>query len=335
MFKYILFFIVICFHFNSKSQNTPFTYTKFEIGKAENLIEFLVCGDLSETKPILIFLQGSLPVPLVHQFNDGGTYSFLQNFDIKNITKKYHLVAIASPFTPLLATEDQINEDHIYVPDPSKPNQFSLDYLQNDYIEKYVERASKVIHYLKKQKWVKVKEIHVAGHSQGARVATSLTFENKNVKSIGLFGYNPFGRIEQFVRDARKQAEAGLITWEKADSITADQVAFMRSIQNADTLSKYPQYKSWQSFSKSTFPILMKIEQPIYIAYGSDDIVADQCDMLPLSFIEHGKENFSVIRYPDLEHNFFPIKEDGTIDRRNGKWKEVMNAYLLWIASIK
>jgi len=56
--------------------------------------------------------------------------------------------------------------------------------------------------------------------------------------------------------------------------------------------------------------------------------------MLPLLFIEHGKSNYVVKRYGGLEHNFFPRDETGKIDYNNGKWKEVIGAYIEWILRI-
>lgn len=316
------------------AQNKPQPYTAFNLKDKNSTIEFLVYEtDLTHKKPVLLFLQGSLPIPLIKLDDEGNYhYSILENFDLEKITKHFHLVAISSPFTPLEAKFDQITKQGFYVPDISKPREFDVNYLKNDKMEVYIERLNKVIAYLEKQKWVKKDEIHVFGHSQGSRVAVVAAANNKKIKSVGLFGYNPFGRIEQFVREARKEATSGEISWEKADSIIQDNIDFMQTIQNEDTIKAKPHYTSWKSFSKNTFSELLSLKQPIYIAYGTEDNVSDQCDMLPLLFIEKGKSNYVVKRYTGLEHNFFPKDENGQVDYKNGKWKEVIREYLEWMS---
>lgn len=74
---------------------------------------------------------------------------------------------------------------------------------------------------------------------------------------------------------------------------------------------------------KSSIDDLVSLEIPIYIAYGSEDEIAYAVDLLPIKFIEYGKKNYQIHRYPNLEHNFFPIK-DGKTDYSEGKWSEVM-----------
>ena len=104
-------------------------------------------------------------------------------------------------------------------------------------------------------------------------------------------------------------------------------------IQTKDSAEAHPSLISWKSFSKPTITDLVKLKIPIYIAYGSQDIVADYCDLLPLFFIENNKTNYAIKRYPNLEHNFFPIKSDGQPDHRQGKWHEVMNSFVNWSIS--
>lgn len=75
---------------------------------------------------------------------------------------------------------------------------------------------------------------------------------------------------------------------------------------------------------------LLKLKTSVYIAYGSQDIGTDFCDLLPLYFIENKKSNYKIVRYPNLEHNFFPINENDQPDYQNGKWKSVMNEFIKW-----
>jgi len=74
---------------------------------------------------------------------------------------------------------------------------------------------------------------------------------------------------------------------------------------------------------------LVSLKIPVYIANGSEDLACSNTDIIPLYFIEQGKTNYVVKRYPGLEHNFFPIV-DGKPDHKNGEWKNVMNAFVEW-----
>jgi pimeloyl-ACP methyl ester carboxylesterase len=170
----------------------------------------------------------------------------------------------------------------------------------------------------------------VAGHSQGAKVALAIALKNKNVTHLGLFGANPLGRIDQYIREARKEAEAKKISWEEANKKMEDNYDFYKMINNKDSLKAYPELVAWQSFSKPQLNDYLKSKIPFYLAYGSEDITSDLCDIVPLSFIEHNKTNLTYKRYLNLEHNFFEISEDGQPNYDKGHWTEVMNEFVKW-----
>lgn len=308
------------------------TYRHFQLKSKKDTIDFVVADtNLNSRKPLFLFCQGSQPVPLFFDFKEHGIYpSALSNFDIEELNKHYHVVVISMPKTPLIVGEDHLNNQYNYITDTANQRSYALDYLQADYSENYVTRANKVLKYLKKQKWINSDKIVVAGHSQGARVAVVIASSNKDVTELGLFGYNPNGRIDQSLRQIRKNTEAGKITWEKADSLQQEQYDFYKLIQNLDSIEVHPSLIAWRSFSKPTIKDLLQLKIPIYIAYGSEDIVADFCDLLPIYFIELEKSNYSIKRYPKLEHNFFPVDENGKPNYSDGKWKIVMNEFIKW-----
>lgn len=308
------------------------TYLHFSIVHKKDIIDFAVADtNLSIVKPILIFCQGSQPVPLFIRFPKQGIIPIpLSNFDLTKLNQDFHVVVISMPHTPIISDLKHLNQQYNYITDTSYQHSYSEDYLRADYSENYVRRANEVIKFLRKQKWVNSEKIVVAGHSQGARVAVGIAAENKYVSALGLFGYNPFGRIDQSIRQARKDAEKGSISWEKADTLAEQQINFYESFQDDDTVQANPGLISWQSFSKSTLDILTKLKIPVYVAYGSLDTGADFCDYLPLYFIDNNKTNYCVKRYANLEHNFFPIDENGRPDYANGKWNEVIQTFIQW-----
>lgn len=307
-------------------------YTSFQIADKKDSIEFIIADtSFQHRKPILLFCQGSQPVPLfVNVGNNQIVEIALSNFDLEKMKEKYYVVVISQPHTPLIANIKQLNQNYAYITDSTRQHSYSKKYLNADFMENHVYRANRVIRFLNSQKWIDKTKLIVMGHSQGARIAVGIAKSNRKVTRLGLFGYNPLGRIDTSIRQARKDAESGKITWEQADSITQNTYSFMEEIQHPDTLIQHPNLVSWNSFSKSTMFDLLSLDIPIYIAYGSHDIVADLCDLLPILFTEKEKQNLTIHRYSQLEHNFFPILENGEIDYQNGRWKEIMNDFIEW-----
>ena len=309
-------------------------YIHFSLLHKKDTIDFIVADtSLAEKKPVLLFCQGSLPVPLFIRIDQKNVFAYcggLSNFDLKSLNKKFHVVVISMPKTPLSVHKDQLDPSFSYVTAVSQRNSFSAAYLEADFLENYVLRASAVLKYLKKQKWVSPSDLLVAGHSQGARVALHVAAANKHVTALGLFGFNPMGRIDQMIRQARKDAESGKISWQTADSILADHYDFYSAIHNDSLRRMDPQLRTWYSFSKRSPELLASLKIPVYLAYGSHDIIADYCDLLPLYFIEKNKTNYVLKRYPQLDHNFFEVKENGKVNHDKAHWPEVMNSFVDW-----
>ena len=305
-------------------------YTSFRIQEENDFIDFVIADtNLSVKKPMLLFCQGSMPVPLFVNVEDEKIIPLiLGNFDLDEMKKHYHVVVISMPKTPMIAKYAELSEEYFYVGNSGRRNptdEFSLA----DYSENYLRRAKLVIDYLKKKAFIDSSKLVVCGHSQGSRIAVGIAAANKGVTHLGLFGYSNEPRMHEILRKIRVRAEKGEITWEEADSLQADRYRFYSRVFNDDSLKARPHLTSWRSFSKSSIYELARLKIPVYISYGSEDIGCVNSDMIPLYFIEQGKTNYVVRRYPGLEHNFFPVV-DGRPDYKNGEWKNVMNAFIEW-----
>lgn len=309
--------------------------THFSIQSPEDTIDFiLVDTSLTQTKPVFLFCQGSLPVPLFTDLEQQGMYMFgggINNFDYKKLVETYHLVVISMPHTPLVVPQSHLNPQYQYVPDPEQPRQFSAAYIEDDFLNNYVHRGIKVLEYLKEQEWVDRSRLVVAGHSQGSKVATKIAIHYPSVTHLGLFAANPLGRADQYVRQARLDAQLGNISWERADSIMQDQYDFFQSAHQKDSLAKYPHLNSWRTFSEPFYDDWLKLDIPIFLAYGTEDRTADICDLIPLFFIQAGKKNLTLQRYLHMEHNFFEVDADGSTNYDNAHWPEVMEAFREWV----
>jgi pimeloyl-ACP methyl ester carboxylesterase len=306
----------------------------FSLKSGEETIDFIKMDtSILDKKPVFLFCQGSLPMPLFVKSATYGTFIIgggVTNFDRKEIEKNYHLIVVSMPHTPVIADEKNLNPSMCYVPDTAQAYGFDPEYIKADYLENYVRRAEVVLKFLKKQSWVNPSKLVVAGHSQGSKVAGKLAARNKKITHVGLFAANPFGRADQFVRQARKQAEKGAISWSEAEQKMQEQYDYFQLVHLPDSVAVHPEYRAWQSFSEIFLDDWLKIKAPIYLAYGTADITADLCDLVPLFFIQEGKKNLTYKRYHNLEHNFFEITREGQPDYNKGHWKEVMNAFIQW-----
>ncbi len=130
----------------------------FALTVPNDTIDFIVVDStLSEKKPVLLWCQGSLPIPLFIQAPGYGAYLLgggVGNFNLPEIRKQYHLVVISMPETPLIVDETHLDRSFCYLPDTSNPRQFSQAYLEADYLENYTNRALAVLRFLRSQPWV-------------------------------------------------------------------------------------------------------------------------------------------------------------------------------------
>ncbi len=302
---------------------------KYGIENNDGKIEYIKIGkDTNQVKPCVIFLQGSLPIPLVLDFGDFKHTNV--PFDYKKVVEEYHLIMISMPQTPLVVDKANLNQQYCYVPDANAPKTFSQDYLKANYLENYVERTQQVIADLAQKKWIDAQQISLIGHSQGAKIASIVASQNRAIQAVALLGFNAFGRYDEFIRKERLKLKFGQITGEEYVNNLEQLYEDWRNVQ------KHPNdfeqgHKEWTSFSIDYMPFLVEIEAPIFLGFGTEDIKAENGDLIPLTFIEQGKKNLIFKPYVGLDHNFFEVKE-GKPDYENGaNWDKVLMEVLDWM----
>jgi esterase/lipase len=312
--------------------------TVFEINNKQGKIEFMVLDTAMNTKkPIFLWCQGSLPIPLYINYKSVGLHLYgggITNFEYNEIKKHYHLVVISMPETPLIVDEVQLNDSYWYYGDSKDKNIPSLAYQNADNLDNYTNRALTVLKFLKRKEWVDNTKLIVVGHSQGGQVATKIAVKHKGVTKLALTGTNLFGRIDQNIRQSRKNAEQNKVSWEQADKEMEQQYQFYQNVNNPLKNKNNPNLRSWQSFSKPLINDWLTLNIPIYMAYGTADVASDLCDLVPLYFIRENKTNLSYKRYLNLEHNYFEINKNGDVDYDKPHWIDVMDAILNWSLKI-
>ncbi len=251
-------------------------------------------------------------------------------FQYADLIKDFHLIEISMPHTPVEAGMHELNSDYSFITDTSHAHSFKKEYLADNYLDKYVDRAAAVIADLLRKDWVKEDEIHLVGHSQGAKIAAVLAAQNEHISTVSLLGFNAYGRFDETIRRERHNLRMQRISREEYLSNLDKHYERWRDIKsNPDDYENGN--LNWTSFSIDYTPHLLKTDIPIFVGFGTEDISAENCDLLPLLFIENGKSNLTTKPYVGLEHNFFEVV-DGTPDYKSGpKWTEVMGDVVEWI----
>ncbi|HET6243798.1 MAG: hypothetical protein H0V01_11755 [Bacteroidetes bacterium] len=305
----------------------------YSIYTENDTIEYIKIGtDTLSSKPIILFLQGSLPVPLIFDFVDFKHINI--PFEYSEFIAYYHLIEISMPKTPIVAGQKNLNQEYCYIVDTVKENTFKQEYLKDNYLENYVNRTNQVISDLQKKEWFKNDSIHLIGHSQGAKIAAVVASENSNISTVSLLGFNAFGRYDEYVRRERQKLKTNKITGEEYKS-NIDELYERWTEINQKPKDFENGNNSITTFSIDYIPYLLNINIPIFVGYGTEDIILENCDLLPISFIQHQKSNLTLKPYVGLDHNFFEVK-DGRPDFKNrNHWTDVIKEIIEWTKSAK
>jgi pimeloyl-ACP methyl ester carboxylesterase len=306
----------------------------FQLKNSKDTIDFvLINGNTDIKKPTLIFCQGSNPRPLIVILPSGKKFFPSINFDFNKIAKEYHLILVSMPNTPVEVPKHKLSNDFCVISDTNDQRSFSQLYLANNYADNYVRRTKEVINFLSAQKWVYADKILLFGHSQGSKVAVGASINNPKVFKVGYASGNPIGRIDQLIREQRRLADEGKISQEDAQKQINEIYEMWRQITespNAISTEFGDPNKTWTSFSTSTLDELLMLKQPLYVVYGTADITATFCDILPVYFIRLHKSNLTLKPYLNLEHNYFEVDKDRSPIYSKGHWQEVIDDFLLW-----
>jgi len=312
-------------------------YRSFVIKNNDTIEYIVISNDLKTPKPTIIFCQGSLAIPLIIKWQDGSTFFPWANWSYAKMKEKFNLVLVSKAGIPVVVNQNELNAQYCYITDPEDQNSFPQKYLDNDNLYKYVERYNAVIKHLLKQKWVDKRHLVIVGHSQGAYVALQTTKENrKRISAIGFFSGDINGRYSQFIRSELNAAQAGLQSEEEAQAKIDDLYAQMRELCRNQTSEdkNFNIERPQKNFSRSFIETITNLPTPVYITYGTQDIVAAGCVYLPIYFELEGKTNYKVVPHINQGHNFEEIV-DGKSDFSKMHWDEAMDGFLEWLTELK
>ena len=340
--RIFLFTLCVSFCLNSFSQatkkNSPkdFGFSTFKLKGSKDTINFIVSDTTFKIKkPIFIFCQGSLPYALFYKEDSIHTWQQSIPFDYKKYLKNFYFVVISKPGIPIFSyTSDS---DYFYIDPITKET--PRKYFDNDNLDYRVASTNDVINYLLKQKWVDKKEIILAGHSEGSKVVAKVCATNKNVTNAILLAANPFSRFDQGIREIQRDVLLGKKTSEEGQNEIDDlnkRIAYWYKHPNeVDPHGSKEKYRNYTSFYEPMLPYILRINIPLFVAFGTNDIISENSNMLPFEFARTGKTNLTIKSYLDSDHGFIKKNYDsaGNVISSEEMFDKVASDFFEWLKS--
>ena len=322
----VLLLAVLPLHAQQKAPQ-DFGYRYLQMPFQHDPVNILVLsqkGQEEKKKPLFLFIQGSLPIPLIIYDQQGiyGTFPFRT----QELLQHYHLAIIGKPFIPVVIESRHLPPNFTYL-DP-KTGRFPQEYSERNTLDYYVARNLEVVKFLKQEPWVDPQQLVLVGHSEGSTIAAKMAVLSKDVTHLVYSGGNPLGRIMTFVAKARAredaEAESDLLFWQYV-------------VQNAESLdgSEGDTPKTTYQFSLPPLHNLEQLQIPVLVTYGARDTTAIFNDYLRVETIRKQKKNFTYKAYPGLEHNYFGLTPTGQTDYNNYNWDKVAQDWLEWLLKPK
>ena len=301
-----------------------FGYRHLTMRYQHDTVDILVLSKKGEEltrKPVFLFVQGSLPTPLL-KYNEHGNFSVFP-FETAEYLADYHLLIISKPGVPLVADVKTLTPRYEYV-DP-KTDLPPVSYCQRNYLDYYVARDAAVLRYLARQPWVETKNITAMGHSEGSNVVARLARQPGPLSKVVYLSGSPLGRMLTVIAGNRQDA----------DSVGAENnFAYWREvvatpIQN-NCLGDTHLLVSSLSSTQTPLDDFKHSRIPVFVGYGTRDRSALLEDYLRLEMIRAGKTNLTFRAYEGLEHNFMGFT-NGKVDEQKWNWDRVAHDFFAWV----
>ncbi|KIC94512.1 dienelactone hydrolase family protein [Flavihumibacter solisilvae] len=300
-------------------------YKHYSIHKKNDTINYHVYSakDLKDTDGIILFIQGSGAQPLFKIIKEDGSETIQSQV----------------PFNP-----DKIPGNFAFVVVSKKCLPFSTDvemfktpecYYENEGLDYRVWQYNEVINQIVKKQIQNPKKLIVIGHSEGTDVVAKLGTLNKKITHIGFWAGGGQTQYYDFALFIRKKLSEGKIdektAAQKMDSLFA-QIKQIEADPNSTSKSWLDNtYRRWSQFSEPAVENLLKIDVPIFVAFGAKDISVpvESALIIPIEFSRHNKNNLTFRLYPDYDHSFNKVPTNET-ERWESHWMDVFEEFMGW-----
>jgi pimeloyl-ACP methyl ester carboxylesterase len=307
------------------------------VHKKDTLIFLSSISKNKKPKPTIVFVQGSLPVPLI--LLDSSKPFTILPFKKDTFVDRFNIVIISRRGLPLVYKWIPGHDEYLLA--NGEP---PLKYEINNNLESRVNDLRLVVDFLSKKDWVKKDSIFLIGHSEGYRVAAKYCSNSKKIKKVACLSANPFSRQRDKEIDLRKGSMVSDYDF-ALDSLNQMKIDTIQNLfnfwhwenkkvnrENTNDI-KTLHYNNNISYMKDMpFNNLLKIKIPILVAYGTKDIHSLDNDLLPYIFAANNKKNLQLKVYPGVEHNFIKyIKNDkGEVMMGDYLWDKVWRDVVWW-----
>ncbi len=327
-------------------------YTQRKVGKctvftipfvgsfAGDSITFAVVGErgeLTKKKPIFLFRQGSLPIPLftINPKTRLPALTELPTTCYSHQPEQYSIM-IAKPGVPVIVEDTYL--DTLFST-REKPNRamYPTTYMAHNYLDYYVEQTNAVLSFVLKQPWADANRVVLAGGSEGYHVAIKTAYTNRRVTHLIASSGGLEGRLQSMILAERAKGYTGEYTQEEAqrsvEALQQEWATICRDSLNVNATTGDPNRTTYSFSHGLNKAYLLALTIPICIIYGTADVGSTSNDILPLEFARRGKTNLTVRAYLNHDHTYHKLSYDaaGNVLSKVYRGEAVENDYFEWL----
>ncbi|MCR9247521.1 MAG: hypothetical protein NXI31_21015 [bacterium] len=319
-----------CFAATQEKSVEDFGYRHLKVDFRGDMVDVVVhsrAGEETEKKPVLLFFQGSLAKPVI-KYSDGDVFGLLP-FSTAIFDDAYHLAIVGKPGIPVVCHLDRLSERKEFVePATGRPPK---RYIERNYLGYYVERADRVVELLRQQPWVADSRFVVAGHSEGSSIAAGLAARNRAISHVIYSGGTPYySRILAMIAGDRRAEKLG---GERAEATFGYWESALAQPFDDSREHGWNSYRGTVAFSVSASADLRRAGVPVLVSYGTRDPACPFNDMFRVEVVRDRVRAIDFKAYVGREHNYFPVRPDGSVDHTQFGWDDVGRDWRRWLDS--
>lgn len=317
--KKLLFFFIISVSLWSQKKPEDFGFKHLIFEYESTTVDVILQskkGEEKKQKPLLLFCQGSTPQPVIKYDNDVVFQVF--PFDVNDFLDDYHIAIIGKPEIPIIANAKDLKRNYEWLNDSL---QIPKAYSNHNYLDFYVNRNIFILKKLLKRKEIIKTKLIVAGHSEGSSIAAKMISKYNKITHLIYASGNPYGRINSIIEEDRFNQNPNTIDYWK--HVVANK---NNNIYNGNDTPK-----NTFTFSEPFYKYLLHAKIPILVTYGEKDWSTPFNNLLYVEAIRNDNKNITFIPYEGLNHNYFPLDEDGKPNYDVYNWDQVGKDWANWL----
>lgn len=284
----------------------------FNLRENGNVLEGAFIGDRNSRRPLILFVQGSGPVPLFGSVGDT-VFHPLFPWQLLQDTTQFNFILLSKPGIPAVCSLGRLDERYYYHAE-GKAGPAPETYLSHNTLGFYHSAYAALLDHM--NEICNCTDITVMGHSQGARIAAELA-NHPAVDRLVYMSADPLGRMATLYDGE----------YAKFKQRDPERLSFYQGLMDpahADSVFMGERYASFRSFAKPSILSLAKAKVPVLVIYGDLDESCPNCYVL--SLLPQWCPEIHVLHYSGYDHNYFDLQ--GT-----NHWGDVVKDVYDWILS--